>query len=235
MPVQRMQCVSRAGPSRIWVSFKPSPSRISICSCGISRPSNSSSQWPPWSSGPMMPIRRAILHPGWSAWNRKALRPRLFVSEVRAMRMKCLAFAAPVMNHLRPCTTHLSPRCSARVSIIPGSRPGTRLRLCHGKRGLHPAIDNGLQPALLLRLRQYFFQRQHGAVIRGSAVETDRAEDRAVHLLIAHGHADHVQAQPAITPRHLRRPHPGPLDLFADRTQARAARCCGIRLCNPRA
>jgi hypothetical protein len=34
-----------------------------------------------------------------------------------------LAAPAPVMNHLRPWTTHLPPFFSARVSIIVGSEP----------------------------------------------------------------------------------------------------------------
>src|SRR3546814_2261848 len=37
--------------------------------------------------------------------------------------MKCLATAAPVMNHLRPWTTQRSPVFSARVSIMVGSEP----------------------------------------------------------------------------------------------------------------
>src|SRR5215471_8121072 len=37
--------------------------------------------------------------------------------------MKCVAAAAPVMNHLRPKMRHVLPCCSARVLIMPGSEP----------------------------------------------------------------------------------------------------------------
>ena len=100
-----MQWVSRAGPSRICVSFNPPPSFMRTFSAGISSPSKASSQWPPCSSGPMIPMRRRIRQPGWSLWNRKAVRPFRASSEVRAIRMKCAASPAPVMNHLRPVTT----------------------------------------------------------------------------------------------------------------------------------
>ena len=48
--------------------------------------------------------------PGWSRSNRNAVRPLRGSSQVFAIRMKCCATPAPVMNHLRPRTTHLSPR-----------------------------------------------------------------------------------------------------------------------------
>src|SRR5476651_2147452 len=48
-PSQRMQCVNRAGPSRICVTRKPSPTLSRIFSSGISSPSYSISQWPPCS------------------------------------------------------------------------------------------------------------------------------------------------------------------------------------------
>ena len=44
---------------------------ISTFSAGTSSPSNSSSQWPPCSSGPMIGMRRTMRQPGWSLWNRK--------------------------------------------------------------------------------------------------------------------------------------------------------------------
>ena len=119
-----MQWVRRAVPRRIWVALRPSPISISTSSPATSRPSNSSSQWPPCSSGPMMGTVLRIRHPGWSAWKRNAERPRRVSSDVRAMTMKCFASPAPVMNHLRPEITHFPPRRSARVCIAPaGSDP----------------------------------------------------------------------------------------------------------------
>ena len=44
-------------------------------------------------------------------------------SPVLAISRKCAAAAAPVMNHLWPCTTHASPRRVAVVRIIDGSEP----------------------------------------------------------------------------------------------------------------
>src|SRR5437588_630019 len=58
-----MQWVSRAGPSLIWVSRKPSPTAISTFSSGISSLSKTSSQCPPCSSGPMIGMRRTMRQP----------------------------------------------------------------------------------------------------------------------------------------------------------------------------
>ena len=71
----------------------------------------------------MIGMRRTIRQPGSSLWNRKAVNPLRGSSEVLATRMKCAAPSAPVMNHLRPWTTQLSPCFSAVVSIIAGSEP----------------------------------------------------------------------------------------------------------------
>ena len=122
-PSHRMQWVSRAGPSRICVTLSPSPTAISTFSSATSRPVKTSSQCPPCSSGPMIGMRRTISQPGWSRSNRNALSPRRGSSEVRAIRMKCWAAPAPVMNHLRPSITQRPSRRSALVRIMPGSEP----------------------------------------------------------------------------------------------------------------
>lgn len=70
-----------------------------------------------------MGMRRTMRQPGWSASNRNAERPLRASSEVRAIRMKCCAAPAPVMNHLRPWISHLSPWRVAVVRIIDGSEP----------------------------------------------------------------------------------------------------------------
>ena len=72
----------------------------------------------------MIGMRRTMRQPGWSRVEQEGGEARARgSSEVRAIRMKCGAVAAPVMNHLRPCTTQRSPRFSARVRIIDGSEP----------------------------------------------------------------------------------------------------------------
>ena len=68
-------------------------------------------------------MRRTMRQPGWSLWKRNAVSPRRLSSEVRAIRMKCAAPSAPVMNHLRPVMRYLPPFFSALVRIIEGSEP----------------------------------------------------------------------------------------------------------------
>ena len=51
------------------------------------------------------------------------MRPRRASSLVLAIRMKCRAIPAPVMNHLRPWMTQSSPVRVAVVRIIEGSDP----------------------------------------------------------------------------------------------------------------
>ena len=124
-PSQRMQWVSRAGPSRIWVRRSPSPSSISRFSSGISSPSNSSSQAPPSSSGPMVGTRRSDAPAGLVLVKEKGreaaariVRGARDQDEVRWRHRR------PEMNHFRPCTMYFPPRFSARVSIMPpGSEP----------------------------------------------------------------------------------------------------------------
>ena len=71
----------------------------------------------------MIGMRRTISHPGWPASNRNADSPLRVSSDVRAIRMKCCAAPAPVMNHLRPLTTQVSPFLVAVVSMADGSDP----------------------------------------------------------------------------------------------------------------
>ena len=198
-------------PSLICVTFSPSPTFISRSSSGISRPSNSSSQCPPCSSGPMIGMRRTMRQPGWSRSNRNAVSPLRLSSEVFASSRKCCATPAPVMNHLRPRINHLSPFRSAVVSIMPGSEPapGAGSVITMDERTL--SVDDGLQPALLLLLGADLVEHHHVAVIGRGAVEGDRAEDRVIHLLVACGHADDGQALAAAFLRHLRRPQAGGL------------------------
>src|SRR6266545_4169623 len=99
-----------------------------------------------------------------------AVNPLRLSSDVFAINRKCCATSPPVMNHLWPCTTHLSPRLSAVVSIMPGSDP--------------------LPPARLLFRRGDLVQHDHVAVVGRRAVHDDRAEQRPVHLLVAGGHSD---------------------------------------------
>ena len=72
----------------------------------------------------MLGMRRKMRQPGSSLWNTKADSPRRGSSDVRAIRMKCEATAAPEMNHFRPEMMYRSFLRSALVSIMPpGSEP----------------------------------------------------------------------------------------------------------------
>ena len=112
------------GPEADLGRLEAVPMSMRTSSSPTSSPSNSISQCPPCSSGPMMGTVRTMRQPGWSAWKRNAESPRRASSEVRATTMKCFASRAPVMNHLHPVMTHFPPRRSALVSIAPaGSEP----------------------------------------------------------------------------------------------------------------
>ena len=102
------------------------------------------------------------------------------------------------------------------VAVAPALGPGqhhaggvgarARRRLGHDDGGADPAVDDRLQPALLLLGRADLLQHQHVAVVGCSAVAGHRPEARAAQLLVDHRHADRPQALAAALPRHLRRP-----------------------------
>ena len=85
-------------------------------------------------------------------------------------------------------------------------RPAARRRLGHGEGRAHPALDDRPQPALLLGGRADRRQQHHVAVVGCCRVEDHRAEDRAVRLLVHHGHGEPRQAHPAELLWRLRRP-----------------------------
>ena len=87
-----------------------------------------------------------------------------------------------------------------------GVGAGPRRRLGHGERRPDRAVDDGLQPAGLLRFGADLFQQDHVAVVRRGTVEDDRAEDRVAHLLVAARHAGNVQAAAAPGFGHLQGP-----------------------------
>ena len=213
-----MQWVSRAGPSLIWVTFRPSPTSISRSSSGISSPSNSISQTPPCSSGPSVLIRRTIRQPGRSRSNRKAVRCRRVSAgsgSVRAITMKCCAMAAPEMNHFRPVIVQAPPRRSARVRIIPGIGTAAGRRLGHRKGRVDRAGNDRQEPARLLVLARDRGEEAHVAVVRRRAVEDGWPEDRSVRRLVEGRLGNHGKTEPAKTDRHLRRPQAGRLRLLA--------------------
>src|SRR5262245_16429299 len=78
--------------------------------------------------------------------------------------------------------------------------------LGHRKSRAHFALDDRAQPLVLLRRRADQRQHIHIAVIGRRAIEHDRAEDRAVRLLIHRGPADDRQTHAAEILRCLRRP-----------------------------
>ena len=166
-----MQWVRRAGPSRIWVSFSPSPTSISRLRSGMRRPSNRSSQCPPCSSGPMIGMRRRMRQPGSSRWNRKAERPlRVVVRCARdqdEMRRLVRAGDEPFMAVDHPVVA-VAPRRGAHHRGV-GAR--ARRRLGHDEGRAHHAIDDGLQPFALLRVGADFFEHLHVAVVGRGAVE----------------------------------------------------------------
>ena len=71
---------------------------------------------------------------------------------------------------------------SARVRIMLGIGAAAGRGLGHGEGGAHLAVDDRLQPPVLLRRRADLREHIHVAVVGRRAVERDRPEDRAVQL-----------------------------------------------------
>ena len=99
----------------------------------------------------------------------------------------------------------------------PGVRARPRRRLGHREGRSHAALGHRAQPPLLLLGRAEALDHHHVAVIGRGRVEHHRPEDRAVHLLVADGHADPPDRAPAEAFRELQvpqaprarpRPHP---------------------------
>src|SRR5262245_2078017 len=125
-PIQRMQCASRAGPSRYWPSRCPWPRPPRMLSFGTRRPLMRISQWlcPPL----IVSTSRTTSQPSEGMSTRKAEFAACGTSgssSVRAIRIANFAPRAPEMNHLWPSITHASPSSRARVWISVGSEPAT--------------------------------------------------------------------------------------------------------------
>ena len=90
---------------------------------------------------------------------------------------------------------------------------GTRVRFGHHEGRANLAVDDRLQPLVLLFFRRDPVQHEHIAVIGRRAVEADRSEDRAVHLFVGGGHADLIETEAAPFLGHLRCPKPRRLHL----------------------
>jgi hypothetical protein len=187
-PSQRMQCVSRAGPRRICVTFSPSPTPISRSESGISSPSKASSQCPPCSSGPMIGMRRRMRQPGCRGGTGRRSALARVVGGARD-EDEVLASPAPVMNHLRPVMRQRSPTRSARCRSSPGRSRRHRARSWRRRSAPRPAHDGPASAPSAPRCRDAG-EHHHVAVVGRGGVEHHRAEDRAVHLLVAGGHAD---------------------------------------------
>ncbi len=79
-------------------------------------------------------------------------------------------------------------------------------RLGHGEGGTHLALDNRLEPFVLLRRRADAREQVHVAVVGRRAIKRERAEDRAVRFLVHYGPAHDRQPHAAVILRRLRRP-----------------------------
>ncbi len=87
-----------------------------------------------------------------------------------------------------------------------GIGAAARRGLGHGEGGPHLALDDGPEPSLLLRRRSDERDEVHIAVVGRRAIERERAEDRAVGLLVHRRPADDRQRHAAVGLRRLRRP-----------------------------
>ena len=71
-----------------------------------------------------------------------------------------------------------------------GIRAAARRRFGHREGGADLAAHDRPEPALLLRRCSCCGEHHHVAIVGRGAVEDDRTENRAVHRLVAHRHAD---------------------------------------------
>ena len=69
-----------------------------------------------------------------------------------------------------------------------------------------PALDDGLEPFVLLRGRSHPGEQVHIAVVRRRAIEGKRTEDRAISLLVHGGPGHDRQPHAAVLLGRLRRP-----------------------------
>ena len=114
-----------------------------------------SSQWPPCSSGPMIGMRRTISQPGWSRSNRKAVRPRARIVGGARDQDEVLRHAGagdePLVARRSPSGRRVA---SARgADHADGSEPAPGIGSVMAKAERTLAVDDRLQPALLLRRR----------------------------------------------------------------------------------
>ena len=93
-----------------------------------------------------------------------------------------------------------------RLHHAGGVGPGAGMGLGHDDGGPDLAVDDGLQPAVLLFLGRHTVEDDHVAVVGRGGVEQHGAEDGPVHFLVAGGHADDVQPLPAALLGHGQRP-----------------------------
>ena len=91
--------------------------------------------------------------------------------------------------------------------------------LGHGEGRADLALDDRLQPLLLLRRRAELLQHVHVAVVGRHAVERERPEQRARRLLVHHRPGDDRQVHAAVFLGRLRRPQAGLLRLLAHRLE----------------
>ena len=124
LPIQRMQCARRAGPSRTCPSVCPCPRGPSMLSAGTMQFSSIISQWFPLPA--MVSISRTILKPGFGSSTINAELRACGGSasgSVFAITIANFAPCAPEINHLCPLITQLSPCFTAAVLICVGSEP----------------------------------------------------------------------------------------------------------------
>ena len=216
-----MQWVSRAGPSLICVILRPSPTPESTFSSPTSSPSNSSSQWPPCSSGPMIanaphdaPARLiAVIEKRGEAAARIVRGAR----DDDEMRRFGGAGDEPFAAADHPFAVFLLGGGADHARI----GAAARRRLGHGERGFHLALDHRPQPPLLLRRRADAREQQHIAVVGRRAVDRERAEHGARRFLVDRRPGDGRQRHAAEFLGRLRRPQSDFFGLLLHRRQPR--------------
>ena len=148
----------------------------------------------------MIGMRRTISQPGWSRWKRKAVsagasaRVRVGARDQDEVRRLAGAGDEPLAAGDAPA---VALRARRWCGSSPGSEPPPGAGSVIAKARAHRPSTIGCSQRVLLLRRCRAGEQDHVAVVGRRAVEGDRAEDRAVRLLVDHRPGDDRQAHAA--------------------------------------
>ena len=169
---------------------------------------------------------RSGLKPGVSSHGTRIMLARACGAASGSVTTIAIATAAPLrpeVNHLRPLMTHSSPSSSAVVARPVGSEPGG-VGLGHREAAADLAVEQRLQPALLLLRGAVLGEDLGVAGVGRRAVEDERGNRAAAHLLAEQAVLPVGQAGPVLLVGQEEVPEALGLRLLPDLDHRRAGR-----------